>query len=213
MERTTTALEMLIDARLRGEVRLQAATELELDPTAYYRVVAMPASSETEGPSSVVSTPVGSVRFTVRDLAAPLPLTRSGVGLAVVPDSLDRSWASALIALRLTSRDAPVQRADQLGALLVVAEAADAASGDHADLASLKFLLRSQPKALRVLEVLARAASVRRAADASGLHPDAIRERAQEYLRALGFDVLTSNGRVRLTVALALFRLQTNRFE
>lgn len=206
-------MEVIINRRRPLGDRLAAAADLHLDAATFYRVIALPGSAIVEGSSSVVATAVGLVRFTVRRIDEAVPESRSGIGLAVQADELYRSWASALVALRLTSREAPVQRADALGALLVVAEAADAAISDHADLASLKFLLRSQPKALRVLEVLASAASVRRASDATGLHPDAVREKAREYLRALGFDVLTSNGRVRLTVALALFRLQTNRFE
>lgn len=203
-------LDPLLDPRQPGADEIAA---LGLDPRAYYRAIALPGSATIDGPSSVVETSVGAVRFAVRSIDAADVSGRAGIGLAVMPSALDRSFASALLALRLTGRNAPVLRAENLAGLLIVLEAADAGAGDHADLLALKILLRSQPQALRTLEALATTATVRAVSAATGVHPDTVRERARLYLRALGFDVLTAQGRTRLTIALALFRLQTNRFQ
>jgi hypothetical protein len=172
----------------------------------------VPASDPLAGLSAVTSTVAGNVRVAVRGLDDELPTTRAGIGLAVQPHLLTHSSTSAIIALRLTSRLEPVVRADGLGSMLILAEAADAAPHDQADLAALKFLLRSQPRALPMLEALAATANLRVVSSETGMHVETVRERARDYLRALGFDVLTSRGRTRLAVALALFRLQTNRF-
>ena len=65
-------------------------------------------------------------------------LDRVGVGTAVEPARLPQSWSAALVALRLASEHTPVVEADTLGAVLLLAEAADAAPQPHPDIAVLE---------------------------------------------------------------------------
>jgi DNA-binding PucR family transcriptional regulator len=125
----------------------------------------------------------------------------------MVPESLHHSWATALLALRLTSPRHPRQLADELGSLIVFAEAADASAYETPDLTALKRLLDPQPKALALLESIAANTSLRAVADELGLHHSTVQSRAAEYSTALGFDVRTAAGRVRLSLVLTLWRL------
>jgi hypothetical protein len=138
--------------------------------------------------------------------------SQAGIGLAMTPESLHRSWATALLALRLTSPRHPRQLADDLGSLLVFAEAADASSYETPDLTALKSLVVQHPKALGLLESLASANSLRAVADEVGLHHSSVQARAADYSTELNFDVRTAPGRVRLSLALALYRLSTATF-
>ncbi|WP_396020213.1 hypothetical protein [Arthrobacter sp. ISL-69] len=146
--------------------RMDAAAMLRLDRDTAYRVVVVPASAELRTtPSTLIYTVVGPVRaFVPRFPATPqlgdaqLPAgagSRTGVGLAMEPGVLHRSWASALLALRLTSDGQPRQLADDLGGLLVLAEAADSSAYQTPDLTALTRLVTQHPKALRLLESLA----------------------------------------------------------
>jgi hypothetical protein len=210
---TRRALADLIDGEATAERRLDAIERLHLLPTGSYRVAATPAGSRTvEG--TVVDTPVGPVQAVLRpadDVAS--TGRRMGVGLATAPTALDRSWASALIALRLTSERTPWLLADDLGTLLLLADL-DPGEHQHApDLASLDELAAAHPRALGMLESIAASDSLRAVAVEVGLHHSTVQSRAAEYSRQLGFDVRTPAGRTRLTLALALHRLETTRFD
>ena len=89
-------------------------------------MVATPArASIRAGRQTTVVTSVGAVRAIVRLAADPVREPRAGVGLPTSGDALDRSWTSALTALRLSSKAEPVVRAAELGSFLLVAEVAD----------------------------------------------------------------------------------------
>lgn len=211
------AVETVIDGAAPLDRRMDAAAMLHLERDSSYRVVAVPASVALPGPSSVIYTGVGPVRAAIRRLSEVQPPddrpgARSGVGLAMVPGALDRSWASALLALRLATAQNPCQLADDLGSLLVFAELADSARFEPPDLTALKLLLQSQPKALALLESLAVASSLRAVAEEMGLHHSSVQNRAADYSTALGFDIRTATGRVRLSLVLTLHRLATTTF-
>lgn len=211
------AVETVIDGAAPLDRRMDAAAMLHLERDSSYRVVAVPASVALPGPSSVIYTGVGPVRAAIRRLSEVQPPdgqpgVRSGVGLAMVPGALDRSWASALLALRLATAQNPCQLADDLGSLLVFAELADSARFEPPDLTALKLLLQSQPKALALLESLAVASSLRAVAEEMGLHHSSVQNRAADYSTALGFDIRTATGRVRLSLVLTLYRLATTTF-
>ena len=218
------AIEVLIDAMAPLDRRMDAAAMLRLDRDTAYRVVAVPASAELRAtPSTVIYTVVGPVRAFVPRLPATPQLgdaqlpagagARSGVGLAMEPGMLHRSWASALLALRLTSERQPRQLADDLGGLLVLAEAADSSAYQTPDLTALTRLVTQHPKALRLLESLASANSLRAVADEVGLHHSSVQARAADYSTELGFDLRTAPGRVRLSLALTLHKLATTTFD
>ena len=214
------AVETVIDGAAPLDRRMDAAAMLHLERESSYRVVAVPASVALPGPSSVIYTGVGPVRAAIRRLSDAQPAqppdgqpgVRWGVGLAMVPGALDGSWASALLALRLATAQNPCQLADDLGSLLVFAELADSARFEPPDLTALKLLLQSQPKALALLESLATASSLRAVAEEVGLHHSSVQSRAADYSTALGFDIRTAPGRVRLSLVLTLYRLATTTF-
>ena len=214
---SSRAVAAVIDASAPLDRRMDAAAMLHLDQESSYRVVAVPASTVLPGPSSVIYTGVGPVRAAIRRLSeaeAPDggPGSRWGVGLTMVPAALDRSWASALLALRLTTANSPRQAADDLGSLLVFAELADSSAAEIPDLTALKRLLESQPKALALLESIAATSSLRAVAEEVGLHHSSVQSRAADYSAALGFDLRTAPGRVRLSLVLTLYRLGTTTF-
>ncbi|MGX9899699.1 helix-turn-helix domain-containing protein [Arthrobacter sp. SA17] len=209
------AVETLLDGAAPLDRRMDAAAMLHLDRRTSYRVVAVPVSMELAGPSAVIYTAVGPVRAAVLrssttetvDAQSPRPGSTAGVGLAMTPESLHRSWATALLALRLSSQRHPRQLADDLGSLLVFAEAADTSSYETPDLHALKRLVKSQPKALTLLDSIAETTSLRAVAEEIGLHHSSVQTRAAEYSTALGFDIRTAAGRVRLSLVLTLWRL------
>ena len=175
---------------------MDAAAMLRLDRDTAYRVVAVPASAELRTtPSAVIYTLLARCGQSPRAPATPrlgdaqLPVgagSRSGVGLAIEPGVLHRSWASALLALRLTTERQPRQLADDLGGLLVLAEAADSSASETPDLTALTRLVTQHPKALRLLESLASANSLRAVADEVGLHHSSVQARAADYSTELG---------------------------
>jgi len=119
------AIETLIDPDASEEARIGAAKRLHLDVTGSYRVIASPASVGRKQPSVVIGTPAGAVRVSLGTRADAEDLERAGVGVAAQADALHSSWASALVAVRLTSARSPVLEADDLGGLLLLAAAAD----------------------------------------------------------------------------------------
>ncbi|BDZ48887.1 hypothetical protein GCM10025867_11280 [Frondihabitans sucicola] len=211
------ALETVIDAGTPPTERLEAARRLSLDAGTSYRVVAAPAAGEVGPtapvtPSVVVETPFGRVRVGVaQDHAGSVGPV--GIGLARRPEALDESWASALVALRLTDEREPVVRADDLGILLALADAADGDSADDPDLTALRTLLGAHPAALPLLESLAVSESVRAVALDLGFHHSTVQAHLAYYGDRLGFDLRTPRGRVRLSLALSVLRLTTRRFD
>ncbi|PSL37763.1 PucR-like helix-turn-helix protein [Labedella gwakjiensis] len=220
------ALATLIDRDVPSDDRVQAAARLRLDTSARarYRVVVTPAAAAPTGVSAVVTTVAGRVRVVVRDAddtleagdEAEADITRGaariGIGTAAAATGLDDSWISALLALRLSSPREPVVHADRLGALLLLAELSDARAGEVPDAEAVASLIRSQPRAERLLEVLAVTDSLRAVATELGLHHSTVQARVVALADELGYDVRSAPGRSRLALALALRRLATNRF-
>lgn len=162
-------------------------------------------------PAVVVGTAYGPVRAALTDETS--SLRRAGIGIPSTPTSLPESWASALIALRLSSPREPVVDAADLGALLPLARAADAAPHGMPDVEALADLIGSHPGAEALLDAIAGTESLRAAGVEAGLHHSTVQARAEQYSTALGFDIRSPRGRVRLSLALALHRLATTRFD
>lgn len=207
------ALQLVIDADTTPQARLAAAQRLHLEARSEYRVSATPMDTVVSGPSVVMNTDFGSVRAALHTVDVVEPGERAGIGLLALPAALDRSWASALIALRLSSPREPVVYADELGAILMLAETADAQAYDSADLIALAALVKSQPRAAALLESIAGTESLRAVAVEVGLHHSTVQAKASDFAQALGFDLRSPHGRVRLSLNLALQRLATNRFD
>lgn len=218
------ALETIIDDQASAEARSDAAKRLRLDPQARYRIMATAdtgsAALAARAAGVVVGTAYGPVRATLSD-DAHLPSDaeetssrqRAGIGIRATPASLTESWTSALVALRLSSSREPVVDADDLGALLPLAHAADASPHTMPDVEALSHLTATHPGATSLLEAIAGTESLRAAGVETGLHHSTVQTRAGQYSDALGFDIRSPRGRVRLSLALAMHRLETTRFD
>ncbi len=208
------AVETVLDAAEPESVRQAAATRLKLDPHSSYRVDAVPAGSPPiDGHQSVVVTPAGTVRAVIRLATDAAPSGRAGIGVACAPAGLADSWRSGLVALRMTSESEPVVRANELGAVLLLAEAADSSAGTPADVAALSRLLAASDRTLPALQALVANDSLRAAATELGVHHSTLQARTAELCETLGYDVRSPGGRTRLSLALRLHLFATNRFE
>ncbi|MGA1835989.1 helix-turn-helix domain-containing protein [Herbiconiux sp. 11R-BC] len=140
----------------------------------------------------------------------------AGIGVAATAVGLDESWQTALIALKMTGPLEPVVRADELGVVLLAArmsEAAEPGRPAHPDVAAIGRAIGRDPKALDAFDALVHSESVRSAAALLGVHHSTLQARTAELSEALGFDLRTSAGRVRLSDALRLHRLATAWFD
>lgn len=218
------ALQTIIDDQASAEARSDAAKRLHLDVRARYRIVATPDADPGvptgRAPVVVVGTPYGPVRATLADDSDDAggegekpSRPRAGIGIPTSPVSLPESWASALVALRLSSTREPVVDAAELGALLSLARVADEAPDGMPDVEALSDLVAAQPGAAALLDAIATTDSLRAASVETGLHHSTVQARAGQYSDMLGFDIRSPRGKVRLSLALALHRLATSRFD
>jgi len=209
------AVRTLLDAARTSDERQTAAKSLSLTPSIRYRVIAQPANSAgpVRIPSAVMSTVAGPVLAEIVCNTDAVAAPRAGVGIAAAPAELVRSWQSALTALRLTSAGEPVLHADDLGSLLLLAEISPAGAPENCDLQSVGIVIRESPRIIAMLDALAASDSLRAAASTLGFHHSTVQSRAEELSGKLGFDVRTARGRTRLSVALALYRLESVRFD
>ena len=179
------------------------------------RAVALPVDAPvpTGYPNALLSTPFGFAQLLLVPESTGLELgggsdgARAGIGLAVEAGRLPASWSSALVALRLGDARRPVVRADDLGALLMLAETADAASEPHPDVVALESLGRDRA-ALPTLDALSEEGSVRGAAAVLGVHHSTVQARVTALTEVLGYDLRTSEGRTRYATARILQRLR-----
>ena len=195
------AVEVVITASASADERAVAASRLRLDAGRDVRAVAFrpDAAALTPGPTAVVATPRGLARVVLVDGGFHVPPgIRAGIGIHGPADRLPESWTSALIALRLSTDRDPVVDAVALGALLLVAEAADRAGAAHPDSAALDAL---DERSRQVLEAFADAGSVRAAASVLGMHHSSVQARLDALTAQLGYDPRSPGGRTRYALA------------
>ncbi|MFF5624890.1 helix-turn-helix domain-containing protein [Microbacterium sp. NPDC012755] len=209
-----SAVELAISSYAGDEERAGAVSRLRLGE-APLRVVASPPDPAPlpQHPSAVVATRHGLTRATIlhsgiepmeawRDRMAP----RLGIGLTTgAASTLPTSWSAALIAVRLTSEADPVVDAADLGAALLLAEAADS-TPPHPDAEALACL---DARSLELLDAVADERSVRAASVRLGRHHSSVQERLTALIDVLGYDPRTPRGRTRYALArmlLTLFR-------
>ena len=201
-----SAVELAISAYASPDERARATARLRLDGV--LRVLASPPdpAPAARHPSAIVATRHGLTRATIVDAgtgadawAAPAPR----VGIGTVGGDLADSWASALVAVRLTSPDEPVVDAADLGAFVLIA---DAASSEplHPDAAVLADL---DARSLALLDAVVAASSVRAAAARLGRHHSSIQERVTALTEQLGYDPRSARGHTRFALARMLLRL------
>ena len=207
------AIEILLHTSLAAGLRAAAAEKAGLDRRPVWFVIAQPATTDEiqDRRCAVLVTDVGAVRATVTD-RLPGRLGRAGVGLPGSVDSLPDSWRDALLSLRLTCQTHPVVHAGEAGTLLLLAQAADRLPGAHPDLLALIAAAGPEPAVVDGLDAWSRSRSLRDAAAAAGVHHSTMQVRVATWSRRLGWDIRTGEGRTRLSLAVALYRLANNRF-
>jgi PucR C-terminal helix-turn-helix domain len=201
-------VEVVVTAGAPAAERAVAASKLRLDTSRDVRALAFhpDAAALTPGPTAVVATQRGLARVVLVDGAFHVPpAVRAGVGVSGAAERLPESWASALIALRLSAPREPVVDAAELGALLFVAEAADRHEQPHPDAAALDAL---DERSRLVLEALADSGSVRSAASVLGMHHSSVQARLDALTAQLGYDPRSPGGRTRYALARALAALR-----
>ena len=202
------AVEVVVTGGAPAAARAVAASKLRLDASRDVRAIAFhpDVAVLTPGPTAIVATPRGLARAVLVDGAFHVPPeVRAGVGVSGPADRLPGSWASALIALRLSTRREPVVDAASLGALLFVAESADRHEEPHPDAAALAAL---DERSRLVLEAFAEAGSVRSAASVLGMHHSSVQARLDALVAQLGYDPRSPTGRTRFALARALSALE-----
>jgi hypothetical protein len=205
------AAEVVVDGAATEADRAAAATRLRLDNHDAVRAVATTVDAPVDPghASAVLATPFGLARVVI--VPADEPWTdsgrRLGLGLPVEPRRLPESWSTALVALRLAEHASPVVDAADLGALLVLAEAADASAVPHPDIAALDAISVDR-HALPTLDALVADGSVRAAAIALGIHHSTLQSRLTALADRLGYDPRTPAGRTRYVLARTLHRLR-----
>ncbi|MEP6560947.1 MAG: alpha/beta hydrolase [Nakamurella sp.] len=212
---TRRAVETVIDRGEPLEHRLAAAVRLRIDARLRLRVIAQPADEPVgDAPhSTVVVTAVGAIRAVIGTGDYTSGAHRAGFGIVGNAANLDRSWASALLALRLTSDRTPALDAEQLGGLRLLAEAADLHAESHPDRTALQRAIDDDRRTLATVSSLPATESLRAAAIELGVHHSTLRARVAELSAGLGYDIRKPAGRTRLSLALSLYLLATNRFD
>ncbi|GAA0447943.1 hypothetical protein GCM10010167_01790 [Paractinoplanes deccanensis] len=141
---------------------------------------------------------------------------RVGVGPAVAVKDLPESWAAARVALRFAAEGTEhdpgrrVVHADELGGLVLLAEAIRPGAEPHPDLCALERAAAGAPWMLSTLDAVAEAASLRAAAAALRVHHSTLQDRLAHAQPLLGWDPREPRGRLRLQLALAMRRLHRN---
>lgn len=206
-----SAVELAISSYAGTEERAAALPRLRLSANAL-RLVASPPDPAPlpQHPSAVVATRHGLTRATILDADTDAVRAwsesaglRLGLGVAGAGERLPESWSSALVAVRLTSHMEPVVDAADLGAMLLVAEAAES-SPLHPDAAALAAL---DERSRELLEAVAEEQSVRAAALRLGRHHSSVQERLTALVEILGYDPRSSRGHARYVLARMLLTL------
>lgn len=208
-------LRLLVDASVPVEERRTAAARLGLAAGTRYRVVVAPLfavwADHRGGAEAVVATPHGSVHAVVVPAEAPpAAASPSGVGLAVPVTELDRSFRTALVALRLCDPPAtPSVEADRYGGLVgLLADVPGEAAQPDVD--ALDRVMQHTWGAGTV-DAIVRAGSVRQAARLAGVHHSTMHARLTTLTGTVGYDPFDGLGRTRLGVAYLAWRLRTSR--
>ncbi|GAB2792891.1 helix-turn-helix domain-containing protein [Amycolatopsis magusensis] len=188
--------EVVLDAAAPVESRLRAARRLGLGETA--RAVALDAG-----------------RFRVESAGTPIPgEQRQGVGPVVPVLELPSSWAAARTALRFAATEPDpgprVVHADELGGLAVLATAVGPDTEPAPDVLALDRARSSAPWVLPTLVAVAASPSLRTAASTLVVHHSTLQERLTQGEHLLGWPVREPPGRLRLHLAIALWRLHRN---
>ncbi|MCU1644104.1 MAG: hypothetical protein JWN03_4379 [Nocardia sp.] len=214
--RDPASVEALLSPDTSASARRQAARRIALPTDLMVKVVAILAEPDSVAPKSADlsrwSAQLGRVLAAIvpADLE-PETSARIGLGPAVEPVDLPRSWQGALQALRLTGTDGPPRlRYDDLGGLGIIAERISPAEALVDDVLAIRAAQDQIPGALPTLTALSEHDSLRAAATALYLHHSTLQARIPRLATVLGYRPDTAPGRNRLHIALALNRINRN---
>lgn len=207
-------LGALTDRNTTPEERLEAAGALGLVAARHYRIVVAPLFAVWEGrpsgPEDVIGTRFGPIHaVVVPEAYGDFRASPVGVGVPAPTQSLDRSFRSALVALRLCdSTREPMVVADAYGGLVeLLAETTEDAEHDYADNLNA---IEQHPWAMETVSALVTTQTVREAARVLNIHHSTLQARCETIRLELGFDPLVGFGRTRLGAAFLLHRLSTS---
>lgn len=205
MEESLPRLGDLFDSAIDVKERRATAARLGLAPNLRYRVAALPLfatwSQHPELLEDVVSTSFGPLHVCVlRAEATRIGASPCGIGVAMGVDNLHRSFATALVSLRLCQApEVPLVVADDYGGLV---EILAQCSFDQPllDVEELEYVMQ-HPWAERTLDALLRSASVRDASRLADVHHSTMQARLDTIRDLLTFDPTDGIGRTRIGLA------------
>lgn len=205
-------LAAVLDAEATTEERRLAAARLGLAAHRRYRVISLPMFATWDHHprmvEDVVPTRFGPIHVGVVDAdVTTLDARPCGIGAAMGVDALHRSFATALVSLRLcTLPDVPVVCADAYGGLVEML-ARCTVNRPTLDVEDLEPVMQ-QSWAVPTLDALVRAASVREAARLAQVHHSTMQARLESLRDALPFDPTDGLGRARLGLAFLAWRVR-----
>ncbi|WP_371663080.1 helix-turn-helix domain-containing protein [Streptomyces sp. NBC_00280] len=195
------ATETVLDLSAPEQARLRAAGHLGLDATdPATRACAL---APLDGRPRVVRVPAAGLPD-----SAVLPAGRLGIGPAVPVLDLPRSWAAARTALRFTAEGTttdPGERvihAEALGDIALLADRIPPGSTPPPDARAVEAAAADAPWMLTTLHAVATAPSLRAAAAMAHVHHSTLHDRVARAEALLGWPLRSSEGRLRLHVAL-----------
>lgn len=208
-------MTLLLDRGSSVTDRRDAAARLGLATNDRYRVVVAPLfatwTQHARGPEDVVATSFGPVHAAVVDVDAAPVASPVGIGSIAQVEAMDRSFRTAMIALRLhDGSSTEASRADDLGGLAeMLADLPDDRHDDEDQMAVE--LITSHRWGTITIDALVRAGSVREAARLAQVHHSTMTDRVEIITDTLGFDPMSGIGRTRLNLAFLRWRLRTSR--
>ena len=197
------SVEVLFDATVAAQTRLAVARRLGIAENEQVRAIA-----EAGEPGRVESVD-GRHWPSRKRLADP----RAGVGVVGGVLELPGSWAGARTASRFTAAGDEhdpgprVVHADQLGGLAVLADVIGPDTEPIEDVRAVERAGTDAPWALATLVAVANSPSLRTAATALLVHHSTLQERLGHVEHVLGWSIRDPQGRLRLQLAIAMWRL------
>ncbi|MGW6770213.1 helix-turn-helix domain-containing protein [Streptomyces sp. NPDC055037] len=198
-------IEVVLDSSAPPHVRLQAAARLGLREGVMVRAVAL-----FDGAARVEAVPAHGHQ------PAGFGATRAGIGPATTVLDLPASWAEAKTALRFTAEGSvqdPGPRtvhADELGVLALLAESVDRDARPVGDVRALDRAFAAAPWVASTLHAAVFQVSLRAAAVELSVHHSTLQTRLAQAERWLGWNVREPQGRLRVQLAIYLWRLYRN---
>lgn len=207
-------LGVLTERSSTPEERLESAAAIGLVSSGQYRILAAPLfavwDGRPPGPEDVIATRFGPIHtIVVRESHESFMASPCGVGVAVPAHELDRSFRSALVALRLCDPPGePLVEAEAYGGLIeLLAETDDAQRGQTDTLRGVAH----HPWALETVAALVTTQTVREAARVLNVHHSTLQARVDTIRAEIGFDPLHGFGRTRLGTAFLVHRLNRSK--